>query len=122
MSLIPKRILVVAHDRPLRWSRVAMLKRAGYAVASVETDDEAMAVLQEEKFDLILLGRKFQIPKKGIDQRLREKYPYLLTLQIAPQGEIASIYPSRITDAMPEHVLKALKEMLQLKRRNDHDF
>jgi DNA-binding NtrC family response regulator len=113
MSLIPRRILVVAHDRPLRLSRVAILKRVGYTVASVETDDEAMEVLEEEKFDLILLGRKSLIPKKGIDQRLREKYPDLLTLQMAPRGEIASVYPSRITDAVPEHVLSALKEMLQ---------
>jgi hypothetical protein len=61
-----------------------------------------------------LLGRKSLLPKKGLDQRLREKYPDLLTLTIAPQGEIASIYPSRITDAVPEHVLRALKEMLNL--------
>jgi hypothetical protein len=88
---------------------VAILKRAGYTVASVETDDEAMQVLEEEKFDLILLSRRSLIQKTGIDQ-----YPDLLTLQIAPRGEIASIYPSRITDAMPEHVLSALKEMLQV--------
>jgi DNA-binding NtrC family response regulator len=114
MSVIPKRILVVAHDRPLWSSRVAILKRAGYGVASVETDDEAMEVLEEEKFDLILLGRRSRLPKKGIDQRLREEYPDLLTPKIAPQGEIASIYPSRTTDALPEHVLNALKEMLQI--------
>jgi two-component SAPR family response regulator len=113
MSIIPKRILVVTYDQSLRSSRVDILKRAGYKVASVEADDEAMELLEEEKFDLVLLGCESVKPKKGIDQRLREKYPDLLTLQIAPWNEIASIYPSRITDAAPEHVLSALKEMLQ---------
>jgi DNA-binding NtrC family response regulator len=109
-----KRILIVAHDRPLRETRVLMLEKAGYTVRSVETDDEAMEVLEEEIFDLVLLGRKSRLPIKGLDQRLREKYPQLLTLKIEASGEIESIYPSRITDAAPEHVLIALKEMLNL--------
>ncbi len=107
-----KRILVVAHDAPLRKSRVLLLEQAGYTVESVGTDDAAMGMLQTERFDLILLGRKSQLPKKGIDQRLREKYPDLLTLKIESAGVGKSIYPSRITDNAPASVLIALKEML----------
>jgi CheY-like chemotaxis protein len=62
-----KRILIVAHDRPLRETRALMLEKAGYTVGSVETDDEAMEVLEEEVFDLILLGRKFRLPITGLD-------------------------------------------------------
>jgi CheY-like chemotaxis protein len=113
MSLMPKRILVVAHDSLLRATRVTLLERAGYSVESVITDDEAMKLLETERFDLILLGRKSQIPKTGLDQRLRERYPDLLTLKIQPGGDIVSLYPSRTTDALPQHVLSALKEMLQ---------
>ena len=109
---MPKRILVVAHDRPLRLTRVELLESLGYTVASVATDDEAMAMLEVEQFDLILLGRKSELPKKGIDQRLREKYPALLTLKIEDAGVEKSIYPSLITDSAPRHVIVALHDML----------
>jgi hypothetical protein len=107
-----KRILVVAHDRPLRLTRVKLLEKLGYTVASAATDDEAMAILEVESFDLILLGHKSKIPKKGIDQKLREKYPSLLTLKIEIAGVERSIYPSLITDSEPRHVIVALHDML----------
>jgi CheY-like chemotaxis protein len=114
MPLIPKRILVVAHDQMLRTTSVSVLEKAGYTVSSTVTDDDAMRLLETAQFDLILLGRKSQIPKTGLDQRLREKYPNLLTLKIEPGGDIVSLFPTRTTDAMPQHVLCALKEMLGL--------
>jgi DNA-binding response OmpR family regulator len=108
----PKRILVVEHDHPLRGTRVILLKSKGYAVESVETDDQAMELLQIERFDLILLGRRSQLPTKDLDQRIREKFPELFILKIEEKGEIASVYSSRTTDSAPEHVVAALKEML----------
>jgi DNA-binding NtrC family response regulator len=109
---LQKRILIIAHDHPLRLTRVALLEQAGYTVESVATDDEAMVLLEREQFDLILLGRKSKLPKKGIDQRLREKYPNLLTLKIEMGGQAESIFPSRIIDSAPHQVLTALTEML----------
>ena len=105
---MPKRILVVAHDLPCG-SAVCTL---GYSVEWVATDDEAMAMLEMEAFDLILLGHKSLIPKKGIDQRLRERYPSLLTLKIETAGVERSIYPFLITDSQPRHVIVALHDML----------
>jgi hypothetical protein len=52
------------------------------------------------------------LPKKDIDQRLREKYPDLLTLKIEGSDLGGSVYPSRMVDAEPPHVLAALHEML----------
>ena len=112
MSLIPKRILVVAHDRMLRTTRVSILDQACYTVSSAETDDDAVALLETEQFDLILQGRKSQVPKTGLAQRLREKHPNLLILKIQPAGDVVSLFPTRTTDAVPDHVLSALKEML----------
>jgi hypothetical protein len=109
---VAKRILVVAHDQPLRESRLELLQREGYCVQAVETDDEAMVTFQNVPFDLILLGRKSKLLEKGIDQRLREKYPELLILKIESAGEPRTVYPSRITDSAPRHVLEALHEML----------
>jgi DNA-binding NtrC family response regulator len=108
---MPKRILVVADDRPLRTSRVSLLECEGYRVESAESDDDAMIMLLTEVYDLVLLGRNSELHKKGIDQRLREKYPSLLTLKIV-NGADASVWPSRMTDSQPKHVIVALHEML----------
>jgi hypothetical protein len=65
-----------------------------------------------EDFDLFLLGHQSGLPKKGIDQRIREKYPNLATLKIERAGEPHSVYPTGISDSAPKHVLQALHEML----------
>jgi hypothetical protein len=88
-----------------------MVRSAGYTVKSAGTDDEAMRLLEDERFDLILLGRKSVLPKVGIDQRLRERYPELLTLKIDPDLDV-SPWPSRVTNAVPSQVLEVLREML----------
>jgi DNA-binding response OmpR family regulator len=106
---LPKRILVVAHNRPLKGTRVSLLESEGCRVESVESDDAAMTLLETETFDLILLGRNSGMHKKFLDQRLREKYPQLLTLKVVNHEE-TSVYPSRLTDSAPDHV--ALREML----------
>lgn len=110
---MPKSILVVAPDRPLRETRVQLLQAEGYTVKSVETDDDAMAILVTEHFDLVLLGRQTKPPGKQIDQRLREKYPDLLILKIQSAGEVErSPYPSGTVGYRPQHVLDAVHAML----------
>jgi CheY-like chemotaxis protein len=108
-----KRILVVAHNSGIRLTRTLLLEQAGYSVVSVEFDDEAMNLLENETFDLVLLGRNSRIEELRLDQRLREKYPKLLTLKIQGDGELVSLYPSRITDTVPQHVVEALNDMLR---------
>jgi hypothetical protein len=107
-----KRILVVSDDPILGYSRVALLKKAGYQAESIPSDDAAMDLLEVERFDLVLLGRDTLLPGRGLDRRLRERHPDLLTLKIEGNVPVPSIYPSRIVDARPERVLEALEEML----------
>jgi hypothetical protein len=71
-----------------------------------------MVTVQNEPFDLILLGRGSRLVQKAIDQRLREKYPELLILKIENATEPRSEYQSRVTDSAPRHVLEVLHEML----------
>jgi CheY-like chemotaxis protein len=104
----------------LRTSRTAILEKAGYSVASVVTDDDAMAILETEQFDLVLIGRESEGRKKALDHRLRDKYPKLLVLKIQPWGDIGSNYPSRTSDTSPEHVVDALKDMLNKPFREDN--
>ena len=60
------------------------------------------------------MGRFFAIEssRRELDQRLREKYPKLPVLKIQRRGDAASEYSSRTTDAMPQHVVDALNDML----------
>lgn len=89
-----------------------MLRQAGYGVESVDSDDAAMARLEVEHFDLVLIGRKSEMVEKGLDRRLRERYPHLLILKIETRGEKDSIYPSQIIDSQPDHLITALKNLL----------
>jgi CheY-like chemotaxis protein len=106
-----RRILVVADDRTLRSSRVSLLENVGYRVESVSSDNDAMRILEKQVFDLILLGRNSYLDRKNIDQRLREKFPKLLTLKIVNELD-AGNYASREIDSEPAHVIRVLKEML----------
>jgi hypothetical protein len=106
---LPKRILVVAHDKGVRVSRGLLLKSGGYTVESVDTDDSAMELLKVESFDLILLGRDSKLSVPAIDKRLRYKYPDLPTLKI---DDIFSPFPTRMTSSLPQQILGTLREML----------
>jgi CheY-like chemotaxis protein len=107
-----KRILVVAHDRTLGFSRVALLQSAGYTVDFVFSDEAALALLAVEAFDLVLLGRSSMQEEQSLDRCLRERFPDLLILKIEANRSIPSVYASRVTDARPANVLAALQEML----------
>jgi hypothetical protein len=98
--------MIVLYERP----ESSCWKVKSYRVECVESDDEAMTMLRTEIYDLVLLGRNSELHKKGNDQRLREKYPHLLTLKIVNEAD-ASIWPSRIPDSQPEHVIASLHEM-----------
>jgi DNA-binding response OmpR family regulator len=109
---VSKRILIVAHDPLLRSTRQSLLKSAGYEVVLAASDDLAIRAVDDERFDLVLIGRKSLLSDMALDQRLRERYPNLAVLKIADAGESFSSYPSRISDPSPYHVLRAIREML----------
>ena len=107
-----KSVLIVSRDKMLRTTRAAVLQTGGYSVTTAVSDDEAMALLETRTYDLVLIGRKTDLPIIEIDERLRERHPKLLVLKIEDLEVAARGYASRETDANPEHVLLALKEML----------
>jgi CheY-like chemotaxis protein len=106
---MPKRILVVANDRTVRQTRTRILEREGYSVASAESDDEAIALLESEAFDLVLIGRDPCSVMAGFDQRLRERFPRLLMLKTS---DIDSVYATRTTEAKPASILSELTKLL----------
>ncbi|AXC16317.1 hypothetical protein ACPOL_7163 (plasmid) [Acidisarcina polymorpha] len=51
---------------PLQTTRVALLNNAGYEVAAVDSDNAALALLETEHFDLILIGGILPSNKKAL--------------------------------------------------------
>lgn len=107
-----KRILAVSPDSNLLHTRVLLLESQGYRVNSVDTDDEAMSLLSTTDFDLVLLGEESSLFGEQLDERIRRKYPKMLTLKIQSTDEELSLYVSRTVDAVPQHVIDALRQML----------
>ena len=90
----------------LRDLRVRLLESEGFRVESVETDDEAMNLLQTAQFDLVLLGHQSALPEKIIDQRIRERFPNLATLKIEIGGERYSAIQQESLTPHPKKLLK----------------
>ncbi|MBW4039855.1 MAG: hypothetical protein HIU91_13475 [Acidobacteria bacterium] len=109
-----KRILIVTHDEVLRATRSTLLSNAGYQITAVATADEAVQLIDNERFDLVVIGRTSRLPPMPLDQRLRELYPHLLMLKIAQPSEVDEPFPSRTTKSDPVSVLQAIRGMLGL--------
>ena len=107
-SSAPKRILRVSPDSDLLQTQVLLLKSQGYKVDAVTSEDEAMSQLRANDFDWVLLGRNLKLFGIQLDDR---NYPKMLTLKIQSTDEEVSLYASRTVDAMPQHVIDALKAM-----------
>jgi DNA-binding response OmpR family regulator len=107
-----KRILVVSHDKTLRETRSALLLKSGYTVATAEDVDTALLLLEDNTFDLILVGRTSLGAKLSVDRRLRQMYPKALILKIVDVIGDQSSFASCESDSVPTNVLAALKGML----------
>ena len=100
--LVQQHILVVAQDPLLRDTR-KLLSSAGYQVTSVDSDDLAIASVDQDRFDLILIGRTSLLATIALDRRLRERYPTLCILKIVQ---------ARSTGPAPRQVLSAVRDLL----------
>jgi hypothetical protein len=88
-----QRILVVENEKLLRETRVMLAESEGYSVISVSSDDDALSLLETERFELIAICRNTEL-HVGLDERLRAMYPTLLTLKI---DYLTNRYPQRFS-------------------------
>lgn len=58
-------ILIIDDDRAVRSSLTLLLKQAGYVTVAAGDPDEAMALVRETKFDLVLLDMNFNVGTTG---------------------------------------------------------
>lgn len=83
---MPKVVLVVAHYELINLSRTTLVKNAGFGVRSASSDDDAMAILDCQAVDLVLIGRSSLTAPVSLDRRIRAKCPDLLILKVEGEG------------------------------------
>src|SRR4029079_17683516 len=83
------RILVVDDEASIRLSLSALLERAGYEVTSAENGEEAVVVLEQQTFDLLLVDLK--MPGMGgmqVVAAARQRQPDVAVIVLTGHGSL----------------------------------
>lgn len=97
-ALSPARILVADDDRTTRFAICSMLKKAGYAVTSVQNGAQALRKIQQMSFELAFLDIWM---------------PELTGLEVLARVRLGTSHPKMVimtSDGTPESVLSAVRE------------
>lgn len=131
MEQRPAQILIADDEAPIRLTMDALLRRRGFNVMTAESAEEALDLIHQHTFDLLLLDLKMP-GLSGLDvaQRAREIQPeasvIILTghgsLETALQGMHLGIYDYMLKTSSPQEVLArvtmALEEQQEQRRKN----
>lgn len=130
MEQRPAQILIADDEAPIRLTMDALLRRRGFNVMTAESAEEALDLIHQHTFDLLLLDLKMP-GLSGLDvaQRAREIQPeasvIILTghgsLETALQGMHLGIYDMLKTSSPQEvlaRVTMALEEQQEQRRKN----
>jgi DNA-binding response OmpR family regulator len=124
-------ILIADDEAPIRLTMDAMLRRRGYSVTTAESAEEALDLIHQHAFDLLLLDMKMP-GLSGLDvaARARELQPeaavIILTghgsLETAIQGMRIGVFDYMLKTSSPQEVLArvttALEQQHELRRKN----
>jgi DNA-binding NtrC family response regulator len=107
----PKKILVVGYDPSLLTTRKMVLQSGRYEVVSVDSDHQAMKLLADNGFDLVVLGTS--VPPIGFEQlekRIRDAYPKTFIVKIQPEwAEQAKSISSFVGEGLPFELMEAIR-------------
>lgn len=82
-----KKVLSIAADSALRISRQLILEQAGFEVASASGLEEALAVCEQSRFALFILGQtSSEDEQKKLAKLLRKKCPGVPFLELHSHG------------------------------------
>jgi signal transduction histidine kinase/CheY-like chemotaxis protein len=95
-----ERILVVEDDEGVRAAVVDMLADLGYAVRRAEDAESALAMLADEKFDLLFTDVVMpgNIPTREFTRRAQEMIPGLLVLYTSGYTQNAIVHNGKLDD------------------------
>ena len=131
MEQRPAQILIVDDEAPMRLTMDALLRRRGYTVTTAESAEEALDLIHQHSFDLLLLDLKMP-GLSGLDvaARARELQPeaavIILTghgsLETAIQGMHLGVFDYMLKTSSPQEVLArvtaALDQQQEQRRKN----
>jgi DNA-binding response OmpR family regulator len=115
-------ILLVDDEAAIRMTTAALLQRRGYAVVSAASGEEALEILHQQAFDLLLLD--FRLPGiNGLDvaQHARALLPAAIIMILtgqsnldgAPENLRTSGFEYMLKTANPREVLERIAELLR---------
>lgn len=114
---MPHKILLVGPDAPLRATRKHLLEHAGYVVKTA-TDHNALERLDEDGFEMVVLGPS--IPENGygqLEDRLRKEHPQAFIVKIQPWSDHRGKAPdSFVETGMPDELLTAIETLFSPER------
>jgi len=84
---VAKKVLSIAADSALRISRQLILEQAGFEVASASGVEDALAVCDESRFALFILGQtSSEDESEKLAKLLRKKFPGVPFLELHSHG------------------------------------
>jgi DNA-binding response OmpR family regulator len=110
-----QQVLLVSRDNNVTVLRQKILEMAGYSVTAARYPAEAMAYLNTEKFDAVIIG--YTVPpdeQRALCTQLRADHPEIPILAIYKVIAAADCGATRYIHSLdgPDAMLAALKEML----------
>jgi CheY-like chemotaxis protein len=109
--MIARRILSIEYSAPVLETRNALLRGAGYYISSASTFYQALERLQENRFDLVLIGRSIPgVQLRGFLELIQLKAPTARTMLLRDSSEDKDFRADwQDPDAGPEALLRAIE-------------
>lgn len=121
MGSAPARILVVDDELPIRTTLSALLQRRGYEVTVAANGEEALDLIHQRPFDLLLLDLKMPgLSGMDVAHRARELHPDAAILILTGHGSLESaldglrlgVFDYMLKTASPQEVLERVTTAL----------
>src|SRR5690349_17353586 len=112
--MIARRILSIEYSTAVLETRNTILRRAGYEIASASTFYQALERLQENRFDLVLIGRSIPaVQLRGFLELIQLKAPAARTMVLRDSSQDKDFRADCLhdPDAGPEALLSVVQSL-----------
>ena len=112
--MIARRILSIEYNAPVLETRNAILRSAGYEITSASTFYQALERLQENRFDLVLVGRSIPgVQLRGFLELIQLKAPTARSMVLRDSSQDRDFRADYLhdPDQGPEALLSAVRSL-----------
>jgi len=109
-----RRILSIEYNAPVLETRNAILRAAGYEITSASTFYQALERLQENRFELVLVGRSIPgVQLRGFLELAQIKAPSARTMILRDSSQASDFQADYLhdPDQGPEALLNAIRNV-----------